>query len=139
MAVTKFNGIQQINTDEAPRAIGPYCQAVRAGDFLFISGQLAIDPQTGALIGTTIEEQTEVVLNNIEAILRAAGLTLAQVVRAEIYVSDLNYMKAVNGIYAQRFSHAIKPARHAFQVTRLPLDALIEITCIAYVDHLNFC
>lgn len=127
--------IQQVSTDEAPAAIGPYSQAVSAGQYLFVSGQLAIDPITGKLIGDTIEAQTGQVLNNIEAILRAEGLTLENVVKSEVYLKDMGDFKGMNGVYAERFTHPIKPARQAMQVARLPLDALVEISCIVYVPN----
>ena len=126
--------IIEVSTDQAPKAIGPYSQAVRAGQYLFISGQLGVDPATGQMKGSTIEEQTDQVLNNIEAILNAEGLTFENVVKSEVYLKDLNDFKAMNAIYAARFSQNVKPARQAMQVARLPLDAMIEISCIAYIS-----
>lgn len=123
--------MQKIHTEDAPKAIGPYSQAVMAGQLLFVSGQIPIDPKTNRIVETTIEGQTLQVLNNLEAILLAAGLTLNHVVRAEVFLKDLNDFQKMNGIYAEKFSGPIKPARQAFQVGRLPLDALIEISCIA--------
>jgi 2-iminobutanoate/2-iminopropanoate deaminase len=132
MYKTEFKAI---HTDQAPKAIGPYSQAVAAGPFLFVSGQIPIDPQTGALCGETIEEQTVQVLNNIEAILYAAGLTLADVVKTEVYLKDMQDFAKVNALYAARFSHPIKPARQAMQVAQLPLDVRIEISCIAFIKN----
>lgn len=125
--------LKSIHTDQAPKAIGPYSQAVAAGPFLFVSGQIPIDPQTGSLCGETIEEQTVQVLNNIEAILHAAGLTLENVAKTEVYLKDMQDFATVNALYAARFSHPVKPARQAMQVAKLPMDVRIEISCIAYI------
>jgi 2-iminobutanoate/2-iminopropanoate deaminase len=125
--------LKAIHTDRAPQAIGPYSQAVAAGPFLFLSGQIPIDPQTGALTADNIEVQTQQVLDNIEAILHAAGLTFEHVVKTEIYLKDMHDFAVVNALYAKRFAHQIKPARQTMQVGKLPLDARIEISCIAYL------
>lgn len=132
-ALCAYDNIVEARTDEAPQAIGPYSQAVQAGQYLFVSGQLAIDPLSNKLIGNTIGEQTSQVLNNIESILRAQGLTLKDVVKAEVYLKDMNDFKGMNLVYAERFIHEVKPARQAMQVGRLPLDALVEISCIAFI------
>lgn len=124
--------LKAIHTDEAPKAIGPYSQAVAAGPFLFISGQIPIDPQTGKITADTIEAQTEQVLDNVEAILHAAGLNKQHVVKTEIYLKDMQDFAVVNALYAKRFSHAVKPARQTMQVGKLPMDARIEISCIAF-------
>lgn len=124
---------RQIDTENAPKAIGPYSQAVAAGQFLFVSGQLPIDPKTGKITETTIEGQTRQVLSNIEAILKAADLTFADVVKAEVFLKEMNDFQKMNAIYAENFTAKIKPARQAFQVARLPMDALIEISCIAQI------
>lgn len=129
----KSNTITTIETHDAPKAIGPYSQAIQAGPFLYISGQIPIDPKTGKIIAMTIEAQTEQVLDNITAILMAAGLTLEHVVKTEVYLKDLHDFPVMNALYAKRFSHPVKPARQAMQVARLPMDALIEISCIAYL------
>jgi len=128
-----FASLVQVNTDEAPKAIGPYSQAVLAGDYLFVSGQIPLDPTTGKIAGDTIEEQTKQVLDNIAAILASQGLTFENVVRAEVYLKDMGDFKAMNGIYSQRFAHEVKPARQTMQVAKLPLDVMVEISCIAYV------
>jgi 2-iminobutanoate/2-iminopropanoate deaminase len=125
--------IKKVETENAPKAIGPYSQAVVAGNFLFISGQIPIDPQTGEVVERTIQVQTKQVLDNIKAILEAQGLSFEHVVRAEIYLKDLNDFKEVNAIYGERFPHPVKPARQTMQVAKLPLDVLIEISCIAYI------
>ncbi len=123
--------LRQIETLAAPKAIGPYSQAVSFDSFLFISGQIPIDPATGKISETTIEGQTKQVLANIQAILKADSLGFENVVKMEVYVKDLNDFHIVNAIYATAFPHPIKPARQLMQVARLPLDSLIEISCIA--------
>lgn len=122
-----------VQTDEAPSAPHLYSQAVRAGQYLFVSGQLGLDPTTGQFVGNTIEEQTTQVLNHLEAILRTQKLTLKNVVKTEIYLKDMNDFQKVNAIYSQRFSQEVKPARQAMQVAKLPFDALIEISCVAFI------
>lgn len=123
--------MKQIHTEEAPKAIGPYSQAVMIEGLLFVSGQLPIDPKSGKIMERTIEGQTRQVLENIEAILKAAGLSFADVVKSEVFLKDMGDFLQMNTLYAERFTGPIKPARQAFQVARLPLDALIEISCIA--------
>lgn len=125
--------ITKIATDQAPNAIGPYSQAICAGSYVFVSGQIAIDPASGKLIGEGIEEQTRQVLKNMESILSAQGLTLENIVKTEVYLKDLKDFSVMNGIYAEKFSYAIKPARATVQVSKLPMDALIEISCIAFI------
>lgn len=124
--------IRSVNTDKAPKANGPYSQAIAAGPFLFISGQLPTDPKVGKITASTVEEQTTQVIDNIEAILAAEGLTLEHIVKADVFLKDLQDFQQMNAIYAGRFSHATKPARLTVQVARLPLDVRIEISCIAY-------
>lgn len=123
--------IQKIETEHAPKAIGPYSQATLVEGFLFISGQIPINPLTGKIEFFDIKSQTIQVLDNLEQILKAAGLTFENVVKTEIYVSNLDDFTLINSLYAERFSHSIKPARQLMQVSRLPLDSLIEISCIA--------
>jgi len=127
----KLNQIEKVETDRAPRAIGPYSQATVAGDFIFVSGQLPLDPETGEM-AAHIVEQTRRVLENIRAILEAANCEMQQVVRMEIYLQDLSHFAVVNEIYADFFAHSIKPARQTVEVSSLPKDALIEISCVAY-------
>lgn len=122
-----------INTENAPKAIGPYSQAVATEQFVFVSGQLPVDPKSGKIVETTIEGQTRQVLSNIEAILNEAGLSFEDVVKAEVFLKDMNDFQKMNAIYAEKFSGPIKPARQAFEVARLPMDALIEISCIAII------
>jgi 2-iminobutanoate/2-iminopropanoate deaminase len=123
--------MKKIETEKAPAAIGPYSQAVEAGGFLFISGQIPLDPRTGKLAEATIEAQTKQVLANLEAILHAAGLSWKDVVKTEVFMKDLQQFKEMNVLYTEKFSHAIKPARQTIQAARLPMDALIEISCVA--------
>jgi 2-iminobutanoate/2-iminopropanoate deaminase len=125
--------LQKIDTDKAPKAIGPYSQAIKAGNFLFLSGMLPIDPRVGKIVETTIEGQTRQIFHNIEEVLKAAGLNLEHVVRMEVFLKELADFQAMNGVYALKFPQDTKPARHAFQVARLPLDALVEITCTAII------
>ncbi len=133
MPLVANSNITQIATNQAPKAIGPYSQAVCAGPYIFLSGQIAIDPAVGKLVGETIVEQTQQVLKNIEAILATQGLTLENVVKTEVYLKDLKDFSAMNSIYAEKFSYEIKPARATVQISKLPLDALVEISCIAFI------
>ncbi len=119
-----------IYTTEAPQAIGPYSQAVKAGDTLYISGQLPIDPKTGVFADETIEGQTRQALMNVKSILEAAGYTLADVVKTTVLMKDMEEFAAMNGVYGEFFSGAY-PARAAYEVARLPKDAKIEIEAIA--------
>lgn len=126
-----YDSIKKIETTQAPKAIGPYSQAVLASPFLFVSGQLPIDPATGKIVGQEIRLQINQVLNNLEAILKAGGCSFQEVVRCDLFLKDLNDFAIVNEEYGKRFAQAVPPARQTIQVTRLPLDALIEISCIA--------
>jgi len=122
-----------VETAQAPRAIGPYVQAVCAGNFLFLSGQVAIDPVTGHLVEGGIQEQTEQVVKNLAAVLRAAHASLENVVKTTVYLTDLNEFQQMNEVYARYFSDW-KPARATVQVSRLPLGAQVEIDAIALVE-----
>ncbi len=121
---------QTIQTPNAPAAIGPYSQAVRAGDLLFISGQLPIDPATGAFAGEDIATQTRQSLKNVQAILEAAGYTCADVVKTTVLLADMGDFTEMNQVYAQFFPESC-PARAAFAVKTLPKNALVEIEAIA--------
>lgn len=125
--------LKKIETEKAPKAIGPYSQAILAGDFLFLSGQIPINPKTGKVEDSTIEGQTAQVLANLEAVLEAAGLSFEHVVKTEIYLKDMQDFQAVNTIYAEKFTSPNKPARQTMQVGKLPLDVRLEISCIAYL------
>jgi 2-iminobutanoate/2-iminopropanoate deaminase len=119
-----------ISTPAAPAAIGPYSQAIRAGDFLFVSGQIPLDPATGTLVGDGIAEQTHRVLQNLGAILDAAGASFAQVVKTTVYLADMTEFARMNEIYATYFP-APAPARATVQAARLPRDVRVEIDLIA--------
>jgi 2-iminobutanoate/2-iminopropanoate deaminase len=121
---------QTIASPDAPKAIGPYSPAVRAGQLLFVSGQVPLDPATGNMVDGDIAVQTRRVLDNIGALLKAGGLAFGDVVRSTIFLADMNDFTAVNEIYATYFS-APFPARATVQVARLPKDARVEIDVIA--------
>lgn len=120
----------EINTANAPAAIGPYSQAVEANGFIYVSGQLPIDPAVGKITAQTIEEQTRQSLENMKAILATAGCEMDSVIKTTVFLSDMANFGGMNGIYAEYFS-APYPARAAFQVARLPQDALVEIEAVA--------
>jgi 2-iminobutanoate/2-iminopropanoate deaminase len=119
-----------IQTDQAPAAIGPYEQGIDVGGFLFTSGQIALDPKTGIFLEGTIEEETELVLKNLEAIITASGRTLQDVVKTTVYLIDLGHFSQVNQVYEKFFGES-KPARACVQVAALPKGAKIEIDAIA--------
>jgi 2-iminobutanoate/2-iminopropanoate deaminase len=119
-----------IATDLAPKAIGPYSQAVRANGFVFVSGQIALDPNTQKLVPGEIMVQTERVLENLKAILSAAGSSLEKVVRTTVFLSDMNEFAAMNEVYARYFREQF-PARSTVQAARLPRDVRVEIDVIA--------
>ncbi|WP_448574810.1 RidA family protein [Thermomicrobium sp.] len=122
-----------IHTDGAPRPIGPYVQAVRVGQFVFTAGQIPLDPASGRMVEGGIEEQTERVLENLKAILEAAGSSLSRVVRTTCFLVNLEDFAAFNRIYAKYFGEN-PPPRTTVQAARLPAGALVEIDCIAVVD-----
>mgnify|MGYP000636280617 FL=1 len=119
-----------ISTPKAPAAIGPYSQAIQIGQLLFTSGQVPIDPETGAIVEGGIQEQARQSLNNIKAILNAAGTNMGAVVKTTVFLQDMNDFAAMNEVYAQFFQEPY-PARSAVQVARLPKDVLVEIEAIA--------
>ncbi len=119
-----------IQTDQAPAAIGPYSQAVRVGDFLYTSGQIALDPQSGEFLSGEIEQETERTIENISAILTAGGLSLDNVIKTTVYLTDLSHFARMNHIYEKYFS-GNKPARACVQVAALPKGAKVEIEAIA--------
>ncbi|CAI2718220.1 RidA family protein [Nitrospina watsonii] len=124
---------QAIHTDEAPAAIGPYQQAIRAGQFVFTSGQIALDPQSGEFLEGEIEEETERTLKNLGAILKAAGLGFENVVKVTVYLDDMNYFTRMNAVYEKYFATG-KPARACVQVAALPKGAKVEMDAIALAD-----
>jgi 2-iminobutanoate/2-iminopropanoate deaminase len=125
--------IRAILTDQAPAPMGPYSQGVVAGPFVFICTG-GIDPDTGK-IGQTIEEQTRQTLKNVEAILSEVGLTLENVVKADVFLKDLNDFGGMNVVYANKFSHSVKPSRNTVEVSNMPNGALIEFSCMAYIPQ----
>lgn len=120
-----------IQTDQAPAAIGPYSQGITAAPFLFVSGQLGIQPETGELVGSDFKVQAKQALENLLQIVLAAGYNLNQIVAVDVFVTDLTNFANFNDIYAEYFSEH-RPARAVVEVSRLPKDACIEIKCIAY-------
>ena len=119
-----------IHTESAPAAIGPYSQAIQAGNTVYVSGQLPIDPATGAFAGGDIQSQTRQSLTNIRAILAEAGMDMSAVVKTTVLLANMGDFGAMNEVYAEFFC-APYPARAAFQVAKLPKDALVEIECVA--------
>jgi 2-iminobutanoate/2-iminopropanoate deaminase len=117
-------------TTHAPKPIGPYSQAIKSNGFLFISGQIALDPASGEFAGVTVQQQTGRVLENLKAILEAGGVSLSHVVKTTVFLKDMNDFAAMNEVYARYFS-AAPPARSTVQVARLPKDALVEIEVVA--------
>ncbi len=127
----KANAIRKtVNTPLAPQAIGPYSQGIETNDFVFFSGQIAINPQTGKLEGDDFASQTQRVLKNIEALLSAQGMTAANVVKTTVFITDMSKFSEVNAEYAKFFSSA-PPARSCVAISALPLGALVEIEIIA--------
>ncbi len=120
-----------VHSEDAPKAVGPYSQAVRSGDLLFLSGQIPLDPQTGAIVAGGIEEQTERVVANLSAVLEAAGGSLDRVVKTTVFMTDLSEFARMNDVYARHFRGDPLPARAAFQVVALPKGARIEIEAVA--------
>jgi 2-iminobutanoate/2-iminopropanoate deaminase len=117
-------------TDRAPAAIGPYSQAIKAGGFVFVSGQIPIDPVTGKVVEGDIKVQTRQVLNNLREVLAAAGTSLERVVKATVFITDMNDFPGLNEVYAEFFARSA-PARSCVAVSRLPKDVLVEIEAIA--------
>jgi 2-iminobutanoate/2-iminopropanoate deaminase len=122
--------MESIQTDRAPQAIGPYSQAIKANGFIFASGQIPLDPSTMRIVEGGVEEQTGQVLDNLKAVLEAAGSSLDRVVKTTVYLADMNEFAAMNEIYAKYFG-ATKPARATVQVARLPRDVRVEIDVVA--------
>ncbi len=122
---------KQIQTSQAPSAIGPYSQAIRIGEFLYTSGQIALNPENMEMMNGTIEEETEWVLNNVAAILKADGMNLGHVIKTTVYLTDLGEFARVNQVY-EKFFGETKPARACVQVAALPKGAKVEIDAIAH-------
>lgn len=124
---------QQITTEKAPAALGPYSQAIRANGFLFLSGQIPLDPASGQLVGGDIRAQTERVLKNLQAVLEAAGSSLAAVVKTTVFLADLTDFTSMNEVYEHFFPQP-PPARATVEVARLPRDVKVEIDLIAVAE-----
>ena len=132
----KSSAIEPIETNSAPKPVGPYNQAVLVENWLYCSGQIALDPSTGGMIGNgNIEEETRQVLKNLMAVVEAAGGKNSNVVRTTIYLTDLNDFAKVNAIYAEIFSETVSPARACVEVSSLPKGGKIEIDCIAWLGN----
>ena len=125
----------RIATENAPAAIGPYSQGVRAGNFVFTSGQIALDPVSGEIVAGGVVEQTERVIANLRAILEAAGTSLTHAVKVSVFLKNMSDFAAMNGVYGKHFAAegVVAPARSTVEVARLPKDVLVEIDVIAWV------
>lgn len=122
--------MEVVSTENAPKALGPYSQAIKAGGFVWCSGQIPIDPAVNAVTAETVEAQTRQAIANLAAVLKAAGVGLDRVVKTTVFISDMNDFAAVNAVYAEMFGET-KPARSCVQVARLPKDVKIEIEAVA--------
>lgn len=125
--------LETISTDQAPKAIGPYSQAKKVGQMIFLSGQIPLDPNTQNLIGGGIKEQTERVCLNLKAVLEAAGSSLDKVIKTTCLLKDMNHFVEFNEVYGKFFGES-KPARATFEVARLPKDVLVEVEAIALAE-----
>ncbi len=126
---------QQVSTQKAPAAIGPYSQAIRIGNVLYTSGQVALDPGSGAVVSGGVKEQTARAIENLKAVLLAAGASLAQVVKTTVFLKNMGDFAAMNEVYGRYFAPdgVVPPARSTVEVARLPKDALVEIEVIAHL------
>ena len=132
----KSSAIEPIETNSAPKPVGPYNQAVLVENWLYCSGQIALDPLTGLMIGDgNIEEETKQVLKNLIAVVEAAGGKNSNIIRTTIYLTDLNDFAKVNEIYAETFNKTVSPARACVEVSKLPKGGKIEIDCIAWLEN----
>lgn len=125
--------MEEINTDSAPSAIGPYSQAIKDGDRVYVSGQGPVDPETGEVVSDDVNEQTAQTIENLAAILEAAGTSLDDVVKANVYVTDMDDYEAVNKVYAEYMNEPY-PARAAVEVSRLPIEIRVELEVVAAVE-----
>ena len=128
--------LKSINPENAPKALGPYSSAVKLGDFVYVSGQLPLNPETGEVVGTTIEEQTHQVMKNMRVVLQEMGLDFHHIVKTTIFMSDLNDFDKLNEVYGSYLEEPY-PARSCVQVARLPKDVKVEIECIV-IDTLMY-
>lgn len=124
----------QISTPHAPAAIGPYSQAIRCGRFVYTSGQIALDPSSGELVGVDVQVQTHRVLQNLQAVLTSAGSSLASVVKTTVFLAHMSDFQAMNAVYASYFT-GVAPARSTVAVAELPRKALVEIECVALIEN----
>ena len=122
--------MEVVSTENAPKALGPYSQAIKAGGFVWCSGQIPIDPAAGAVTATTIEDQTRQAIMNLKHVLEAAGAGLDRVVKTTVFIKDMNDFAALNAVYAELFGET-KPARSCVEVARLPKDVKVEIEAVA--------
>ncbi|TYQ15172.1 UNVERIFIED_CONTAM: endoribonuclease L-PSP [Acetivibrio alkalicellulosi] len=125
--------IQSISTENAPKAIGPYSQAVKVGNFIFTSGQIPIDPKTGDVVSGDIEQQTRQVMENLKGVLNQSGIGFENIVKTTVYIKNMDDFLSINKIYAQYFKEPY-PARSCVEVSRLPKDVKIEIEAIAIIE-----
>jgi len=126
----------KIQTSEAPAAIGPYSQAIRCGQFLYASGQIPLDPATGTIVGSNVQEQTERVFQNMQAVLASAGGSLANIVKTTVFLASMSDFQAMNEVYARYFAGAeLLPARSTVAVAELPRKVLVEIEYVAVLDE----
>ncbi len=121
-----------VSTNKAPQAIGPYSQAIKVGNLVFCSGQIPLDPETGAVVEGDVSVQTRRVLKNLKAVLDAAGASMEHIVKTTVYLKDMNDFVAMNGVYAE-FFRSVPPARAAVEVARLPKDVAVEIEAVAFL------
>ena len=122
-----------VSTNNAPPAVGPYSQAIRAGNFLFLSGQIPLDLKSGTIVGEDIETQTRQVISNMKAVLAAAGLSLSDVVKTTVFLKDIQHFAKMNGVYKEYFTQDA-PARSTVQVANLPMNGLVEIESVAFLQ-----
>ena len=130
LAQTISSNKEAISTSEAPKAIGPYSQAIKVGNILYLTGQIALDPKTGILVEDGIEAQTHRVLQNLGAVLNAAGFSYSDVVQAQVFLANLDDYKAMNSVYAEYFNKT-PPARSVVEAAKIPRGALVEIMMVA--------
>ena len=123
----------QISTNQAPAAIGPYSQAIRCGQVVYASGQIALDARSGELVGEDVQAQTDRTLQNLQAVLTSAGTSLANVVKTTVFLAHMSDFQAMNAIYATYFT-GVAPARSTVAVAELPRKALVEIECVAFIE-----
>jgi len=131
--MTDANRQLEIRTEAAPAPVGPYSQAIRLGEFVFVSGQIPLDPKTGEIVPGEIEDETRQVLTNLKAVLEAAGSALSCVVKATVYLTDIRLFPRINAVYAAAFDADPAPARATVEVSALPLGARVEIDAIAFI------